>query len=410
MELENDIAGDEVIDLNDPANMPEERWNEWQKEHPNSFIHQVQKGRLGHNKGMHNGMVAINNYIYGTHKARYYLIGADSGVGKTTVSDFMFVLRAWESAKEQGRNISIFYCSFEISKLAKQAKWCSYYIFMKHGIELPSEYILGSIEGKYLSDDEMRKVKEAYVKIELIMKDIIFLEDAVHPTAIFEGLISSHYEKVGTVERTPVSAEDRKKGKKGFIKGYTPNNPEDICLLVVDHLALVGTEMGLDLKRSIDKLSRYFVILRNMFSTTVIAIQQFSTDLLQAKRDKALSATGAKQSSMITPNRLDFGDSKTTYRDADVVIGLVKPADFELADFQGYNLAEPKYGGLGGYFLVMYLMKHRQGRADKKFAIFINYVAGICYDLPQEIDQMDQWYEKAEKLDQLCLLYSPNND
>jgi hypothetical protein len=168
--------------------------------------------------------------------------------------------------------------------------------------------------------------------------------------------------------------------------------------------------MGLTLKGAMDKLSRYFVILRNQFNCTVIAIQQFSTDLMAAKREKALSATGSKQSVMIAPQRLDFGDSKTTFRDADVVIGLVKPSDFELSEFQGYDLSPTKQGGLGGYFLVMYLMKHRQGPSDKKFAIFINYVAGMCYDLPQELDSIQPWYDKAAQLDQLCQQYSPKHE
>ena len=403
-EQEIDTAGD------NPVNFPEDKWEKWQQEHNNSFVYQVQRGRLGHNRGLENGLIRINNSIYGTHQGRYYLIGADSGVGKTTVSDFMFVLKAWQSAKKLGRRIKIFYCSFEISKLAKQARWCSHFIFLIYGVELPASYILGNIPNVYLTDEHMAMVKVGFERVEEIMKDVIFLEDAVHPTAIFESIVTDHYSKIGTVERTSVSAADKLKGKKGFVKHYTPDDPDYMTLLVVDHLGLIGTEMGLDLKGAMDKLSRYFIILRNQFNTTIVAIQQFSTDLLSAKRDRAVAASGSSKAAMISPTRLDFGDTKTTYRDADVVVGLVKPASFEMSDFQGYDTNTSEFGGLGDYFLAMYLMKHRQGPSDKKYAIFINYVAGICYDLPQSLEQIQPWYDKAAQLDQLCLSFSPKPD
>jgi hypothetical protein len=41
------------------------------------------------------------------------------------------------------------------------------------------------------------------------------LEDSVHPTAIFEGIISARYEHIGTIERTKISTADKARGKKG---------------------------------------------------------------------------------------------------------------------------------------------------------------------------------------------------
>src|SRR5579872_3935043 len=101
-------------------------WDNWEQLPGNHFVHQVQRGLLGKNIGLRNGLIHINNYIYGTKKARYYLIGADSGVGKSTLVDFMFVLQAYKSAKATGRKLKIFYLSFEIGKADKVARWCSY--------------------------------------------------------------------------------------------------------------------------------------------------------------------------------------------------------------------------------------------------------------------------------------------
>lgn len=402
MEQETDIPGaDEQIQ--EPVN----HWHEWEKTPTNSFIYQVQRGRKGFNRGLDNGLQRINYYTYGTHRAKYYLIGADSGVGKTTVGDFMFVLSAWQSAKATGRKVTIYYCSFEISKIEKEAAWVAHYIAAKHKVEMPRDFIMGKITGNYLTDEQLALVQEAYVQVNLVMQDVIFLEDSVNPTAIFEGIITSHYESRGTVIRTKVSAADAKKGKKGYVKDYIPNNPDEFVMLFVDHIGLTNSEMGLNLKETMDRLSRYAIILRNKFNTTIVFLQQFSTDLLAAKRERVMKGTGGNKNAGIAPNRLDFGDSKTTYRDADVVIGLVKPSEFEVSEYQGFNLESPQNGGLGGFFLIMYLMKNRSGSADKKFPLFFNPIAGVCYDMPNELSAMEAWYDKAKQLDELCLQYSP---
>ena len=91
-------------------------WSSWEEQDYNSFIYQVQSGRKGMNAGLGNGLQRINRYIYGTQRGRYYLIGADSSVGKTTLADYMFVLSTWADAKAKGIPIKIYYCSFEMSK------------------------------------------------------------------------------------------------------------------------------------------------------------------------------------------------------------------------------------------------------------------------------------------------------
>lgn len=58
----------------------EELESQWaNQEEDNSFMAQVKRGMTGMNAGFDNGLKVINNHIHGTHRGRYYLIGADSG-------------------------------------------------------------------------------------------------------------------------------------------------------------------------------------------------------------------------------------------------------------------------------------------------------------------------------------------
>lgn len=376
------------------ADTKEGKWDKWKGRPGNDFIHQVQRGRVGANVGLDNGLVGVNTYINGTHRGRYYLIGADTGVGKTTLCDFMYVFSAWAAAKAIGRAIKIYYCSFEVSKLDKMAKWSAYYIFEKYGIELPVDYIFGRNKDHLLTDEHLAMVKEGYDMVEELMKDVIFYTGNTHPTAIFLGIVNNHYAKAGTIHRLDP------RNPKSYIIGYTPNDPDEETLLIVDHMALVDSEKGLSLKGTMDQLSKHFITLKNMFGTTIIAIQQFSTDLLQAKRERAMTAKPSQQERMVAPNRLDFGDSKTLYRDAEVVFGLVKPADFELAKSSDqWELGPTSTGGLGDYYLLLYLMKNRYGPDNKVFSLFANHIAGKFYDLPNSFDDRAVWYDKAQQLD-----------
>lgn len=388
-------------------------WDDWKKMQSNTFMHQVQRGRTGVNAGLANGLSLINKYIYGTQRGRYYLFGGDSGTGKTTLMDFMFVINAWHSAKKKGVKIVIYYCSFEISKLDKEARWVSLYIYAQTGKCIPSDYILGRIPGVTLNEEDMLLVKSAYDSVQEIMRDIIFLEDAVHPTAVFESIITDHYEKHGEVKRSPVSEAEKKKGKKGRILGYNPRDPDMYTLLVIDHLGLTQSEMGLSLKGTIDKMSRYAVILRNMFQCTCVFIQQFSTDLLESKRSRIQNMTGKRKEAAVIPSRLDFGDSKAPYRDADVVFGIIKPSHFDLDEFAGIDTTKISMGGMGDYLTIMNLLKNRYGSANRTIPMFFNPIAGIAEEVPAEKEKSldnsahDGWYEKAKNLDNLCQLYFP---
>lgn len=399
---------EQILNLDNEIKHP---WTSWEEQEYNSFIYQVQSGRQGGNAGLNNGLQRINRYIYGTQKGRYYLIGADSSVGKTTLADFMFVLSTWADAKAKNIPIKIYYCSFEMARIDKVARWVSFYIFQKTGKCIPSEYILGRIHGNTVSEEDLALIIEAYNVVNEMMKDIILIDGAVHPTKIFEDIIEHHYEKEGKVVRQAVNAADAKKGKKGRVMRYIPNDPKAITLLVIDHLGLLSEEMGLNTKGVIDKMSRYGIVLRNLFQTTCVFIQQFSTDLLQTKRQQLLQLSGGKKASAIIPTRLDFGDSKATYRDAEVVIGLVKPYLFDIEDFWGINTGKTSSGGLGDYMIAGCLMKNRYGAANKITPLFLNPIAGVAYDLPDSLDEdvLIPWYSKAKELDKVVQQYNPKS-
>lgn len=389
---------------------PWDEWENWQDHDSDSFIYQVQSSRTGQQSGLGNGLKTINKYIYGTQRGMFYLLGGDSGSGKSTITDYMFVLNTWLNAKRKGTPIRIYYCSFEVSKAQKIARWVSYYIYQTTGQSMPSMYILGKIEGKLPDDKDMELIKKAYRMVTKMLNDIIIIDMPMTPSDVYETLLTVYYEKQGKLTRRAVSAADAKKGKKGEILKYVPNNANAMCVLIIDHLALLEPEPGLTIKATMDKMSRNAIKLRNICQTTLVFIQQFSTDLLHHKRDQINKLQSSKKASAIIPNRLDFGDTKSIYRDASVVIGLVKPYAFDIDSFLGVNTTPVSSGGLGSYLTVMYLMKNRDGSDMKTIPVFVNPVAGSVDDIPIENDNaLASYYARARMVDQIVHTYTPKD-
>jgi len=385
-------------DYEDILDLPEELQEILQMamENKSGFLATVERGRKGDNAGWPTSLPKLDATIHGIHRGRYYLVGADSGVGKTTLSDFIFLLQAYEYAKTHGKKFYCYYYSFELSKQEKLARWVSYYIYLKYGRMYPSNFIMGRIHGNYPDDTDMKYIRAGYAYVSKMGECIAFREDSMHPTAIFMDVMH-HYNTHGTVHRDPPAP-----GKEyGAVKGYDPNPGEQdsLVMFMVDHVALVHSERSMDTKQTIDLLSRYAVATRNLFNATWVIIQQFSTDMQSWHRN-------AKKMSdaVIAPQRLDFGDSKYTYRDADVVLGLVSPRMFELDSFHGYKVED-----YGDFLIGLYVMKHRYGLANTLIPLFMNPVVNRFEQLPASINlaALEDYQDKTSQIETICQKYSP---
>jgi hypothetical protein len=377
-------------------------WSNWRDLPHDHFVYDIMRGREGAFVGLHNGLDRINKYIHGTQMGKIYLLGADSGGGKTTVSDYMFPISSWLDAKAKGQPVKVFYCSFEVSRRNKEAKWCSHYIGWRYGVSLPIDYLLGRIENNYLRDDELYMVKAGWQFVTEIMKDIVLLDESTHPTAIYESMVKE-YEKYGEVIRVQ-SEDDKKKGRKGKVVRYKPKDEFEnmLCMLMIDHLKLTSPEQGLDTKKTMDRMSGYCVKLKNRFKTTSVILQQFNSELQYSRRESVLKNGGKDVEAYLIPNKLDFGDSKATYENADYVIGLVQPSAYQLEKFYGYDCSPM---GMGGFMIAMFLMKNREsGQANILCPLFMNPVASLVYDLnardPKAPDMAEdiEWLSKAHNL------------
>lgn len=310
------------------------------------LLYNIQQGLEGKNEGLPTGIESLNKYINGTQDGRYYLIGAESGAGKTTFTDYCFMYYPYFYAKKKNIKLNIVYFSLEISLLDKKAKLASWIMDYKYNIKLSSEYILGRKEEK-LTSEELKLLKEVTTIVDNFYKDVIVIDELINTRGIYKKLM-----------------EYRRRQE-------SENQLDYKTIIIIDHLGLVDTSAEFPtLKQAMDTLSKYFVSLRNRHNWTFVVVQQFNADLISSYRKQITEKS-------IAPQRADFGESKLSYRDAEVVIGLVNPNLYGITYSGGYTMSECE-----GLYVDIYIMKNRYGRANVRIPSILN-PSGSFVEIPK---------------------------
>jgi len=375
-----------------------------------TFIQRVQRGMQGLNAGLPNGLTDINNLIFGVNKARYYLIGGESGSGKTTLCDFMFLFSPYRYMKafpEEAPKIKWRYFSFEQGRTTKEDSWASKLIFDLYGQRLNSAYILSKGRNR-VSEEHYQLCIGVHNYVEELFDYIDMTDVGITPSAFFQEIL-----KFGALHGKWVTKEvilatgkpklhpKTQKPVKEVI-GWIPNNPKDHYIFIMDHIAYASMEYA-TLKQNIDTISRTIVHFRDITGWSFAVIQQFNTELASVERQKF-------KGSAIAPQRVDFGDSRYTYQDADIVLGLLNPHKYDLMSYHNVNTTKK---GVASYGIWAFLMKNRhEGRADYASALFMDPVAGTFKELPKPMsaqvidlggeDPLLEYYDKAQQFnDQL---------
>ena len=351
-----------------------------------SLLYYVKKDLQGYNTGIKCEMPELNKYLHGVQRGEYYLIGSESGAGKTTFADLYFVFSVYYYCKENGIPFTLLYYSFEISKMAKKAKFAAYVLYKRFGIRIATFKILGKDEGDKLNREELEKIIQVNDEVEQFFKDIMFIDEPTNPTGIYKELFKE-LNKVGTFHKEEYVDGDNKTREK--IVGYEYHNPHHFFMCMIDHLALATIERGFSLKENMDKISEYMVYFRNRCNITPVIVQQFNTDLASTHRKNQTEDS-------IAPSRLDFGDSKYSFRDANVVLSPVDPVIYDISSMDKYKM---KY--MFDKYRALFVIKNRDGASNVRNHLLLDPITNNFMELRKTditADYLQTVYQTAELL------------
>jgi len=323
------------------------------------------------------GFDRLNRYI-GIRQSMFFLVGGNTGSGKTSFIDDCFVLNPfdWYISKHNRTDIKlkIIYRSMERSSTYKYAKWICRKIFLDHGVSISVNKLLGWTDKLSKEEHKLFLSYETYMEQ---MKDVItVIEGPENPVGIAKELRKHALKNGKIIQKDP---DDE------FSKVYIPDDPNTITIVIIDHIGLLKTTKDQPTKKeAIDKMSSELQYVRDFFGYTPVVVSQFNRSISNPMRLKAGD---------VEPQLEDFSDSSSTQNDADVVLALFDPVRYKVEDTSGYDLNKLKDEYGGKYFRSLRLLKNSYGEDDIRIGLAFLGQLGIFKELPRKRDITDFDYE-----------------
>lgn len=347
------------------------------------LVEKINKGKNGVSNGLPHGFSRLIEYIPDIQQGTYYLVGAESSVGKSAFVNNSFVFNPidWYIANKNKTDIKIkiHYFSFEIAKDLLLYKAVCRKIWLEYGKLFDINYILSRGKNR-ISEENYRLVVDSLDYFDE-MNDILDIYDVPeNPTGIWHKMIKY--------------AQETGKGidSEYILKGdYISNDPNLYNLIIIDHASLIRKERGFSTKELIDKMSEYLILLRNKCNYIPVVIQQLNrsgNDPTRIKMDK------------MEPMLSDFKDSGNTIQDCNVCMALFSPSRYEIANHRGY-LINPQQNGLNTRYRSLSILKNRDGEADKVLGLQFLGEIGHFQELKKSTEMTVEDYTKISSIKKL---------
>ena len=343
----------------------------------NKIIKEIDRGRQGLNHGIPFGLPKTEDIIDGVTKETYTLIISNSGSGKTSLALYAYVYKPLQNTLDND-DFKILYFSLEMNEVSLYIKLLSIYIFETFGVKLSYKEILSKKKEYVLSPEHYDLVLQCRPWIEKIEKKLEIYDKNISAKGMY-GIIKSRLSELGEFYETETRMV------------YTPNNPNLIYEVVIDHIGLLYAQNAKDLKAEIDLASKMLVTLRERCGISPVVIQQTNRDQGNIERFK-------QNKSAFTIN--DAKDSGNTVQDCNIMLALYNPNRDALKTYKKYNVEK-----LGNNFRSLMVLKNRFGDCD--IEIGMNFFGGI--NTFAELPKPDEIYDYDKYTNPDWLLKTEDN-
>lgn len=352
---------------------------------------EIENGRLGNNKGIPFSLDKLNGFIPGIQKGNYYLFGAFTKEGKSTITRQLFIYDVWDYIKANPNvKVDIDLYAFEETPEIIILLGVARRLWKQYGLIVDINTILS--RGKSYCSDELYELILAELEYFNGIEKILTVHSVSNPTGISKYLYNKA-ELNGTIHKKNIQSDPNGEPILAF-DYYQPNDPDKYWIVLIDHIGLTLQESGKSIKEIIDDLSKKLVQIRNNFNVTVVVVQQLTFATVDDERFK---------SKRLTPTLADFSDSKFTTRDCTYCLALFNPARVELINFHGYNI-----GKLGNSFRNLEILASRSGEANINIGLNFIGPTGVIRELPLSKDMTEGHYYQASNYINGNTIYKKN--
>lgn len=281
----------------------------------------------------------FREWVPGIEMAKFIVVTANQKVGKSKFCDYLFVYESLFFILEHPEmRLKVLYFTLEMSPEEKYNEFLCHLLFRLDGIEIsPTE--LKSTDRDHPIDEKILELLETekYQRYIKAFENVVeYIDDQRNPTGINKycrdyALAHGHLNFKKGKRKDPITDEIIDADVIDNDNPYTPDDPEERRVVIIDNASNLSLESGLKKMETIDKMSKYGITLRNQLKYIFVLIQH------QAQAQEGIEN---QKLNKLKPSSDGLADCKTTTRDANMVIGLYSPFKYGLREYEGYDITK----------------------------------------------------------------------
>lgn len=355
------------------------------------FLGNIDSYRNGSIVHLPYNMPKIERYVKQVRRGKTYLVGGESGSGKTTFANHMFVYSPLEYLSKNPNHpakVKIIYFSMELTLEEQIGKIVCRFIYLKYQIIIDPETILSP----QIDETLYRYVLESRAYVQYILSFVDFRCGPINPTGIYKA-VKEVMEPAGTW----MTYDDGK-------KRWFPSDPNQFVEVIVDHLGLLKSETSADgsrlsgQKQIIDKYVEYQVECTMKYGVNFIPIQQLNRSLASAERMMSVKNSNNVNYDKIRPSQMDYKESGNPMEAAHVSITLFSPNRYEIETYRDFKVSRMR-----DRFRMAHITKNRFGKADIMIPMVFIGESSLFMEMGKASEVTELDYRNIEQLK----LYEP---
>lgn len=323
----------------------------------------------------------------GIQQGKEFIVTANSGVGKTQLTKFLYVFWPYIWCKENpksGITFRCFYFALEESEEEFIAVAYSFFLHHVYKITVDPNDLLSMYEE--LGDDVLELMEKLQPLMDDFFSRVTVLDSISNPYGIYKTLRdysiengTHYYYNFKDSDKEPITYDEYSKlyDKDGWAYShYKPNNPNEYVVGIVDHISLITPEKGRSLHESMGMLSAEYgrknITKHWNYIFGIVQQQNSKSEQLQ------FDFKGNSIISKLKPSLSELANNTETHRDALVCWTLFSPARYEIPSYRGFDIMKLKDN-----YRELTLEKNRGGEANLSVSLYFNGGANYFHELPK---------------------------
>lgn len=281
----------------------------------------------------------FREFLPGTQMGKFIIVTANQKVCKTKFCDFVFVYETLFFIMEHPEiKVKMFYFCLEESARKKFIEFQCHLLYRLDGIIMSPTELESTDKDRPVPEHILQLLRsdkyQAYIK--KFEEMVEYVDNERNPTGINkkcrEYALSHGQLNFTTIKvKDPITGELVEKKVVDQVNPYTPDDPEEYRMVILDNASNISTEQGMKKMETIEKMAKHAITLRDQLNYTFVLIQH------QAQAQEGIENFKLNK---IKPSSDGLADCKTTTRDANMVIGLYSPFKYGMPEYEGYDITK----------------------------------------------------------------------